>query len=67
MDTQKVNALKTKQGWRLFQAQKPTLWNVGESIATKMRSHATVALGSRQKSAHIRRAHWHGFWSITGF
>lgn len=57
---------KTKQGWRLFQAAKPTIWSVGETIARQIQAGRELAHGTHAgPRPHIRRAHWHGFWSGT--
>ena len=60
-------AKKTKKhGWRLFQAPGPTIWHIGERIGRLIResreSVKTEGPGRSVKS-HIRRAHWHGYWS----
>lgn len=63
---------RTKQGWRLFAADKPTAWDVGARIGAALRRayHAaetgqaqTDESGRAMPRAHIRRAHWHGFWT----
>lgn len=61
---------KTKQGWRLFPAQRPTVRIVGEIIGRKIReAEAQEAKAPDRDSSthasprpHIRRGHWHGFW-----
>ena len=65
-------AKKTKKhGWRLFQAPGPTIWHIGDRIGKLIReareSEKTDSSGRTIKS-HIRRAHWHGYWSgpLTG-
>ena len=59
---------KTKRGWRMFPAEKPKQWDVGQRMGAALRrayqqeqtgSGATHA-GTR---AHIRRAHWHSYWT----
>lgn len=57
---------KTKRGWRLFPPDKPHIWRVGATAGDALRQAATEAKKSTDKSGlrpHIRRAHWHGFWS----
>ena len=56
---------RTKLGWRLFAADKPRLWTVGESLGDSLRQSGIVAAETTRRTvaAHIRRAHWHGFWS----
>ncbi|MEX0746184.1 MAG: hypothetical protein WD118_11330 [Phycisphaeraceae bacterium] len=63
---------RTKQGWRLFPVDKPLTWDVGVRIGAALRRayHQAetdqVAIdpvtGRTRPRAHIRRAHWHGFW-----
>ncbi|CAM3842033.1 hypothetical protein VRRI112168_02785 [Vreelandella rituensis] len=62
---------RTKQGWRLFPAQKVKTWEVGVRMGAALRSAyqqrelADVApepSDTRQRP-HIRRSHWHGFWT----
>jgi hypothetical protein len=50
---------------RLFEADKPTVWTVGEETGAqikKARETATRKTGYSVRP-HMRRAHWHGFWS----
>jgi hypothetical protein len=61
---------KTKQGWRLFPANAPTMWDVGVRIGAALRraqEHDTSAAdtaGERSRPrAHIRRAHWATYWT----
>ena len=63
---ERPKAKKTKQGWRLFPAEKPRIWVVGEHIGQAL----SVERGSYEKSdgvrsvrPHFRRAHWHGYWT----
>jgi hypothetical protein len=60
-------AQKTKKhGWRLFQAPGPTIWHIGHRVGRLIReAHETEReIGSsRSVKSHIRRAHWHGYWS----
>lgn len=59
---------RTKQGWRLFAADRTTTWDVGVRLGAALRRayHAAETgqvanhVGPR---GHIRRAHWHGFWT----
>lgn len=54
---------RTKKGWRLFPAKRPRVWMVGESLGAKLRSGTGEGEATGRKvSAHLRRAHWHGFW-----
>ncbi|WP_156901640.1 AcrVA2 family anti-CRISPR protein [Azohydromonas australica] len=61
---------KTKRGPRLFQAEKPTAWDVGVRLGAALRrayqAEQTRSPGDGTHPGpkpHIRRAHWHGFWS----
>lgn len=59
---------RTKQGWRLFPADKPTTWDVGVRLGAALRRaqqdpDRAIGDGERAKPrAHVRRAHWHSFW-----
>lgn len=63
---------RTKQGWRLFPADKPATWEVGVRIGAALRrayhqaemgqSAVDPETGRSRPRAHIRRAHWHGYW-----
>jgi hypothetical protein len=62
--------VKTKQGPRLFPPDKPTTWDVGLRLGPALRRARREAQAEPgpcdQRSGprpHIRRAHWHGFWS----
>lgn len=62
---QRPQPKKTKQGWRLFPADKPRVWQVGQSLGENLRQiHLDAESGERGTvKPHLRRAHWHGFWS----
>jgi len=63
---------RTKLGWRLFPVDQPTQWDVGVRIGAALRrayqqsetGQASVdpETGRARPRAHIRRAHWHGYW-----
>ncbi|MFO1207058.1 MAG: hypothetical protein U1E63_15275 [Burkholderiales bacterium] len=61
---------RTKKGPRLFPADSPTTWDVGVRIGAALRkayheaetSSAPVGTGPSPRP-HIRRAHWHGYWT----
>ena len=61
--------VKTKMGWRLFPPESPHLWRIGEGIGEKLQratgAHHEPPPGaeSTTRRAHIRRAHWHGYWT----
>lgn len=58
---------RTKRGWRMFPADRPTTWDVGVRIGSALRrAYRARASGESGTHAgplpHVRRAHWHGFW-----
>lgn len=60
--------VKTKKGFRLFPAPGPRYWRVGEPtgrVLSQARSDQEQERNSagRHIRAHLRRGHWHGFWS----
>lgn len=59
---------RTKRGWQIFAADKPTSWDVGVRMGAALRAayHAaeTDSGGTHAgPRGHIRRAHWHTFVS----
>jgi hypothetical protein len=61
---------KTKQGWRMFPATAPTMWDVGVRIGAAIRraqereTSGGYLTGERSRPrAHIRRAHWATYWT----
>ena len=63
--TPKVQKEK-KHGWRLFRAPGPTIWHIGERIGRLIREARESGKedgSGRSVKSHIRRAHWHGYWS----
>lgn len=57
---------KTKRGWRLFAAEKPRTWLVGSDIGDNLRkaySEQPTDTQNRTVKPHLRRGHWHGFWT----
>lgn len=57
---------RTKRGWRLFPADRPTTWDVGVRLGAALRSaYQQAEIGGENTHTgprpHIRRAHWHGF------
>ncbi|EAS1760444.1 hypothetical protein BH012_19665 [Salmonella enterica] len=62
--------VKTKRGFRLFPANGPRYWSVGEQMGqaleraeAAMLDNETVDMTTgRHVRAHLRRGHWHGFW-----
>lgn len=62
---------KTKRGLKMFPASSERTWDVGVRIGNELRKakQAESEFYSHNDHAsprpHIRRAHWHGFWSGT--
>ena len=63
-------AKSTKNGMRIFPVEKPKTWDVGVRIGAALRRayHQTetehsLGVESEKNRPHIRRAHWHGFWT----
>ena len=59
---------RVKSGWRLFPAQSPRIWTVGQELAAWLREPTQVSNScpegtGRTVRAHLRRAHWHGYWT----
>lgn len=54
---------KTKQGWKLFPPDKPKFWSVGNEIGKKLREASVGEENSGARRAHMRRGHWHGYWT----
>ena len=55
---------KTKRGLKFFEADKARIWQVGEATGKQLREQREAAVKSGHSlKPHIRRAHWHGFWS----
>jgi hypothetical protein len=55
---------RTKRGWRLFAAKKTRTWSVGERTGELIRHARDDAEATdRRVTPHIRRAHWHGYWT----
>jgi hypothetical protein len=59
-------AKKTKKGLRFFPAPKPIVYNVGDGIGQIIKNN--LGTGTKHslphtKRAHVRKAHWHGYWT----
>ena len=52
---------KIKGGYRLFEPVRTRTWEVGKSV-TQAISEGLRGPGAK-KAPHIRRAHWHGYWT----
>jgi hypothetical protein len=53
---------------RLFPADNPRIWKVGYPIGERLkeakeRKPRESETAPHTKRAHVRRAHWHGYWS----
>lgn len=65
-----AKAKKTKKGWQWFPAD-PKIWNVGHNTGEQIRktqidyNSELIKDNFQSKSVkpHIRRAHWHGYWT----
>lgn len=66
--------VKTKRGQRVFAASAPTIWEAGVRIgpaltatidrkATDPELESPLSGGHRNPRPHLRRAHWHGYWT----
>ena len=55
---------KTKRGWKLFPAKGARLWSVGKETGEALRSaKAGQSHPHKGPAPHLRRAHWHGYWT----
>lgn len=55
---------KTKKGWRLFPPPKPKIIEIGKTIGAALRAEfSQETTEGKSKRPHIRRGHWHGFWT----
>jgi hypothetical protein len=64
---------RTKRGWRLFAADRPTTWDVGVRMGAALRrayqaeeTGADPVPTGRHVRPHVRRAHWHTFLAGSG-
>lgn len=61
--------VKTKKGVKYLVAPKPRIWKVGTAIGEQIRQAKQASLVAREikeRRPHIRRAHWHGYWTGEG-
>lgn len=56
---------RTKRGKRIFVPERPRVWDVGKPTGERLRRAIAVHVTRHGVRPHIRRAHWHGFWSGT--
>jgi hypothetical protein len=63
---------RTKHGYRIFPADASRRWDVGTRIGAALRSarerydhedREALASGRARPRPHVRRAHFHGFWT----
>jgi hypothetical protein len=59
---------KVKNGWRFFPPDQPTIWDAGSHVRTALRiayERESRGFGATHASPrpHIRRAHWHHYWT----
>lgn len=55
---------KVKTGWRLFPPDRPRIWTVGEETGIRIRAGRAHGGGPHAGPCpHIRRAHWHSYWT----
>lgn len=56
---------KVRKGWSLFPADKPRVWTIGKTLGSTLRQagQGSGKSDTHTKRPHLRRAHWHGFWS----
>lgn len=67
---QRPQAKQVKGGFRLFPANAPRFWTVGNNIGEQLRQaqqdnqEKETSCGSgRSRRPHLRRGHWHGYWT----
>ncbi|CAK7009824.1 MAG: hypothetical protein DELT_00402 [Desulfovibrio sp.] len=58
---------KVKTGIRLFPANGPRVWHTGLEIGERLeRERVAAELSAKERKGvkpHLRRAHWHGYWT----
>lgn len=55
---------KVKAGWRIFPPDRPRIWHVGKETGIKIRAARSGETGTHAgPRPHIRRAHWHTYWT----
>lgn len=59
------NLTKTRNGFRLFPPDRPRIWTVGAETGVRLRefSRSSNIEGGHTVRPHIRRPHWHGYWT----
>jgi hypothetical protein len=60
-------AKRVKREWVLEPPSAPKIWHVGQETGEALRvareQSNAASDGAASRKAHIRRAHWHGYWS----
>ena len=61
----KPPAKKTKAGPRIFPPDNPSFWETGFRLGDAIRraQSESGSLSGSTPRPHIRRAHWHGYWT----
>lgn len=54
---------RMKKGWRLFPATNDRVWTVGAKVGATLREAAAKEYQGGTKRPHLRRGHWHGYWT----
>lgn len=58
---------RVKKGLRLFPPPGPRIWQTGNETGERLeRERAAAESGAKERkgvSPHLRRAHWHGYWT----
>jgi len=58
--------VRVKGGWRYFPPSQPRVIHVGEQVGERLRVQSLTGADVRngtKKRAHLRRGHWHGYWT----
>jgi len=59
----RVQPKKVKSGIKLFAPSVTRTWDVGKKTGELIRQAKEIGTVHGHKSPHIRRAHWHGYWT----
>ena len=64
----KAKATRTRHGWKMFPADTSRVWRVGYQVSERLRKGSEEAERREREEGrtvrpHLRRAHWHGFWT----
>ncbi|EMO53904.1 AcrVA2 family anti-CRISPR protein [Leptospira noguchii] len=62
-----IQKTRYKKEFELKQADNVVVWDVGKELGIKIKKYKQSVgfkdMGPKEKSPHIRRAHWHHFWT----